>query len=94
MGAALKVIFLFGRISNQAATFLSMNGIQDNPLPQCDGGAGREVAGRRAGFAEMSPAGISSATTAAYGPTTSTFMCIPEASPYQRHQVSQMPRQA
>ena len=86
--AAIEAICPFGRISNQAATSLSMNGIPDRPPPRCDGGAGPGRAGKRVGFAVMSPAGISSATTAAYGPTTSTFMCIPEVLPYLRHQAT------
>ena len=92
--AASKAICPSGRTSNQAATSLSMNGIPDGPLPLCDGGAGLGQAGKRAGFAEMSRDGISSATTAAYGPTTSTFMYIPEELPYLRHQATQMLRQA
>ena len=79
-----------GLTSNQAATYLSMNGIPDSPPPLCNGVAGLGLAGKKAGFVEKSRDGISSATTAAYGPTTSIFMFIQKELPYQHLPATRM----
>ena len=74
-----------------SGNFFVYEWIPDSPPLRYDGGAGRGRAGKRAGFAEMFRDGISSATTAASGPTTFTFMYTPE---HQPHQATLMLRQA
>ena len=74
----MEAICPCGRISNQAATSSSMNGIPASPHPQCEDGAGLKRVIKKVGSREMSQAGIPSATTAVYGPTTSTSTYIPK----------------